>query len=55
MFENQFHPLAVLTNLGGLDHHQHIIDWLHRVVMDGKVNDNRIAYVNENGEGPFAD
>jgi cephalosporin-C deacetylase-like acetyl esterase len=55
VFENQFHLMAVLTNLGGLDHHQYIIDWLHRVVMDGKVNDNRIAYVKENGEGPFAD
>jgi hypothetical protein len=53
VFENQFHPLVNLRNLGGLDNHQYIVDWLHRVLFDGKVNDDRVAYVKENGEGPF--
>jgi pimeloyl-ACP methyl ester carboxylesterase len=53
VFENQFHPLVNLKNLGGLDNHQYIVDWLHRALFDGKVNDDRVAYVKENGEGPF--
>jgi dipeptidyl aminopeptidase/acylaminoacyl peptidase len=55
VFENQFHPLVNLTNLGGLDNHHYILDWLHRALFEGKVNDDRIAYVKENGDGPFGD
>ena len=53
--ENQFHPLWGIPNLGGLDCHHYICDWLQRVLVDGKANDDRIAYVAENGEGPFSD
>ncbi|MDA0999673.1 MAG: alpha/beta fold hydrolase [bacterium] len=55
VFEDQFHPLARIQNLGGLDNHQYILDWLQRVLVDGKVNDRRVAYVKKNGQGPFAD
>ena len=55
VFENQFHPLVNLTNLGGLDNHHYILDWLHRALFESKVNDDRIAYVKENGDGPFGD
>ena len=44
-----------LTNLGGLDNHHYILDWLHRALFESKVNDARIAYVKENGDGPFGD
>ena len=55
VFENQFHPLVNLTNLGGLDNHHYILDWLHRALFESKVNDDRIAYVKENGDGPCGD
>ncbi len=55
VFENQFHPLVNLKNLGGLDNHQYILDWLHRTLIEGKVNEDRIAYVKENGDGPFGE
>ncbi len=55
VFENQFHPLVDLTNLGGLSNHQYILDWFQRALVDGKVNDDRVAYVREKGAGPFAD
>ncbi|MBI3024487.1 MAG: EamA family transporter [Candidatus Tectomicrobia bacterium] len=47
VIENQFHPLVSLKNLGGTDHHQPILDWLQRVLAQGKVNQRRIAYVKE--------
>ena len=53
--ENQFHPLWGIANLGGLDCHHYIIDWLARALIDGKTNADRIAYVAENGDGPFGD
>ena len=55
VFENQFHPLVSLTNLGGMDNHQYILDWLRRALMDESVSDARVAYVKENGDGPFGD
>ncbi|MBI3128221.1 MAG: alpha/beta hydrolase [Candidatus Tectomicrobia bacterium] len=55
VFENQFHPLNRLKNLGGADHHQPILDWLHRVLVQGKPNKRRVAYVREGGDGPFGD
>lgn len=51
--ENQFHPLWGIPNLGGLDCHHYIIDWLQRALITDKVNENRIAYVSEHGDGPF--
>ena len=53
VFENQFHPLVNLKNLGGLDNHQYILDWFFRFFNDGKVNDRRVSYVKESGVGPF--
>ena len=55
VFENQFHPLVSLSNLGGVDNHQYILDWLHRALIGESVNENRIAYVKENGDGPFGE
>jgi dipeptidyl aminopeptidase/acylaminoacyl peptidase len=56
VIENQFHPLINLTNFGGLDNHQYILDWLQRTLSDGVAEDHkRIAYVKENEEGPFGD
>ena len=54
VFENQFHPLVNLSNLGGVDNHQYILDWLHRALIGESVNDDRIAYVKENGDAPSA-
>ncbi|MBI2177831.1 MAG: alpha/beta fold hydrolase [Candidatus Tectomicrobia bacterium] len=55
VIENQFHPLVSLKNLGGTDHHQPILDWLQRVLVQGRVNQRRVAYVKESGDGPFGD
>lgn len=55
VMENQFHPLWGITNLGKLDCHHYIIDWLKRALVDGQTNQRRIAYVRENGDGPFGD
>jgi pimeloyl-ACP methyl ester carboxylesterase len=53
VIENQFHPLWNIPNLGGLDCHHYIIDWLQRALVNGKTNKTRIAYVKDNGDGPF--
>jgi dienelactone hydrolase len=53
--EDQFHPLWGIPNLGKLDCHQYIIDWLSRVLLDGKSNEDRVAYVEVGGDGPFGD
>jgi pimeloyl-ACP methyl ester carboxylesterase len=55
IIENQFHPLWNIPNLGGLDCHQYVIDWLQRALVDGKTNTGRIAYVKTHGDGPFGD
>ena len=55
VIEDQFHPLWGLPNLGGLDCHQYVIDWLHRVLLDGNTNSDRVAYVKNSGDGPFGD
>ncbi len=55
VMENQFHPLWDISNLGGMDCHDYICDWLARALHDGKTNDGRIAYVTEGGDGPFSD
>ncbi len=53
VFENQFHPLWHLENVGGLDCHHYILDWLRKALIDGETNDGRIAYAAVNGDGPF--
>jgi len=40
---------------GGMDNRPYILDWLHRTLIGESVNDNRIAYVSENGDGPFGE
>ena len=53
--EDQFHPLWGIPNLGGLDCHHYICDWLQRALIDGKTEKDRIAYVANGGDGPFGD
>ena len=53
--EDQFHPLWGLPNLGGLDCHDYVADWCARVLLDGKSEKDRIAYVEVKGDGPFGD
>ncbi len=55
VFEDQFHPLWGLPNLGGLDCHQYVMDWFKRALIDGKTNNDRTAYVTAHGDGPFGD
>ena len=55
VIEDQFHPLWGIPNLGKLDCHHYIMDWLQRALIDGKTNDKRIAYVSNKGDGPFGD
>ena len=59
VIEDQFHPLWGIPNLGKLDCHHYIMDWLQRVLFsdnpaDG-VADGRIAYIANGGDGPFGD
>ena len=57
IFENQFHQLKSLPNLGGLDGHNYVFDWLANL-LQGKglrKNHSRIAYIRENGDGPWGD
>jgi dipeptidyl aminopeptidase/acylaminoacyl peptidase len=55
VIEDQFHPLWNIPNLGKLDCHHYIMDWLERALVHGKTNKERIAYVTNKGEGPFSD
>lgn len=55
VIENQFHPLWGLPNLGGMDCHDYVLDWLH-ALFSGKrklTKSGRIAYIKENGDGPW--
>ena len=55
VIENQFHPLWGLPNLGGMDCHDYVLDWLH-ALFSGKrklKKSGRIAYIKENGDGPW--
>jgi pimeloyl-ACP methyl ester carboxylesterase len=57
VMENQGHPLWAIPNLGGLDCHDYVLDWLHGF-FSGKIvphERGRIAYVKENGDGPWGD
>jgi dipeptidyl aminopeptidase/acylaminoacyl peptidase len=57
VIENQYHPLWGLPNLGGLDCHEYALDWLQGLFSGKSVpkKKGRIAYVRENGDGPFGD
>jgi len=57
VFENQFHILWSIDNLGGLGFHHYMFDWLNRLFNSGSLpaNYNRVAYVKKNGDGPFGD
>jgi dipeptidyl aminopeptidase/acylaminoacyl peptidase len=55
VIEDQFHPLWGIPNLGKLDCHHYIADWLAGALIGGKTNDGRIAYVATKGDGPFGD
>jgi dipeptidyl aminopeptidase/acylaminoacyl peptidase len=57
VIENQYHPLWRLPNLGGLDCHDYVVDWLAGVFAAkiSPTSKGRIAYVKENGEGPWSD
>jgi dipeptidyl aminopeptidase/acylaminoacyl peptidase len=55
VFENQYHPLWGLSNLGGMDAHDYVMDWL-ALLFSGKrvpTKRGRIAYIRENGDGPW--
>ena len=55
VIEDQFHPLWGIPNLGKLDCHHYIMDWLQRVLFSEKsghgVADGRIAYITNDGDG----
>jgi pimeloyl-ACP methyl ester carboxylesterase len=57
VFENQYHPQRSLSNLGGLDNHEYVLDWLHDVLMGKGLSKRhrRIAYIKETGDGPWGD
>jgi dipeptidyl aminopeptidase/acylaminoacyl peptidase len=55
IFENQYHPLWAISNLGGLDTHDYVMDWL-KGLFSGKrapTKRGRIAYIREGGDGPW--
>jgi pimeloyl-ACP methyl ester carboxylesterase len=55
VMENQYHPLWGIPNLGGMDCHDYVLDWL-RALFSGKrmpTKRGRIAYIRENGDGPW--
>ncbi|HTD90314.1 MAG TPA: alpha/beta fold hydrolase, partial [Burkholderiales bacterium] len=55
VIENQYHPLWGLPNLGGLDCHEYVLDWL-QALFSKKLTpkkSGRIAYVKEHGDGPW--
>ncbi|HSQ05555.1 MAG TPA: alpha/beta fold hydrolase [Burkholderiales bacterium] len=57
VFENQYHPLWQIGNLGGLDCHEYVIDWLMGLFSGKSIPDKRgrVAYIRENGDGPWGD
>jgi pimeloyl-ACP methyl ester carboxylesterase len=57
VFENQFHPLWGLSNLGGTDIHEYVLDWLSTVFFGKGVpkDHRRIVYIREGGDGPFGE
>ncbi|MPZ14686.1 MAG: alpha/beta fold hydrolase [Chloroflexi bacterium] len=55
VFEDQYHPLMRLKNLGGLNLHDYTLDWLQQTLMGEVVNRGRVVYVRADGSGPFDD
>ena len=55
VMENQYHPLWGIANLGGMDCHEYVLDWLHALFSGKRVpkKRGRIAYIRENGDGPW--
>jgi dipeptidyl aminopeptidase/acylaminoacyl peptidase len=55
VMENQYHPLWGIPNLGGMDCHDYVLDWLQGVFSGSHTlsKKGRIAYVRETGDGPF--
>lgn len=57
VMENQGHPLWTLPNLGGLDCHDYVLDWISGV-LSGRLTptqQGRVAYVRESGDGPWGE
>jgi len=57
VFENQYHPLWGLSNLGGMDTHDYVLDWL-KAFFSGQrtpTSRGRIAYIREGGDGPWGE
>jgi dipeptidyl aminopeptidase/acylaminoacyl peptidase len=55
VFENQYHPLWSISNLGGMDTHDYVLDWL-KGLFSGKrppSKRGRVAYIREQGDGPW--
>jgi len=44
-----------MANLGGMDCHEYVFDWLREVLVGKglRKNHRRIAYIRENGDGPW--
>ncbi|MDO8595861.1 MAG: alpha/beta fold hydrolase [Sulfuricaulis sp.] len=57
IMENQYHPLWGIANLGGMDCHDYVLDWLKALFSGQRVpkKRGRIAYIKENGDGPWGD
>jgi acetyl esterase/lipase len=57
IMENQYHPLWSIPNLGGMDCHDYVFDWLQSFFADKNklTAKGRIAYIKENGDGPWSD
>jgi dipeptidyl aminopeptidase/acylaminoacyl peptidase len=57
VMENQYHPLWGIANLGGMDCHDYVFDWLKLTFTGKRVpkKRGRILYVRENGDGPWSD
>ena len=56
IMENQYHPLWSIPNLGGMDCHDYVMDWLQGLFSGKRVpkKAGRIAYVGEQGDGPWS-
>jgi dipeptidyl aminopeptidase/acylaminoacyl peptidase len=56
VFENQYHPLWGLQNLGGMDCHEYVLDWLQGVFAGKRKlsKKGRVAYIKEHGDGPWS-
>ena len=57
VLENQFHPLWKLPNLGALDCHEYVLDWLSMALAPAGLppSHRRIAYLRQHGDGPWGD